>query len=138
MATRGVPFAPPVNDIKDAILKHSGNIAMVAKQYKVVRETIYDFIYKHPILQEALEKARNYSENDMLDDAEHIMRLGLQMYDTDYKKAFEASKYVLDKKGYKRGWGGDGKPQHEKTVDNQLGTLIAQSEEIYNKMKEAQ
>jgi predicted DNA-binding protein YlxM (UPF0122 family) len=136
MAVSGKPFEPDY--INDVILKFQGNINFIAKHYKVSRSCIYDYINSHPELSEVIEKARNRYEHDQLDAAEYIMELGLKMYDSDYKKAFEAAKYVLDKKGHKRGWGTDGKPQHEKAVDNQLGMLIGQSEEIYRKMKEAQ
>jgi hypothetical protein len=138
MAISRVNFEPDIDDMTDIIYKTHGNVAMIAKHFKVARQTIYQFLKAHSEINEIIEAARLYCESEQLDDAEYVMTIGLKMYDTDYKKAFEAAKYVLDKKGHKRGWGTDGKPQHEKAVDNQLQTLISQSEEVYNKMKEEQ
>lgn len=136
MGYGGVKFNPEISSISDILLKFKGNIRQTAKHYDVCRETIYLFMEEHPELKEVREKARKMSYQDMLDGAEFVMAYGLEKYEDDYKKAFEAAKYILDKLGPQRDWGKEIRPEHDKEVNNLLTTLISQSKEAYNKIKE--
>jgi len=101
MATSGVPFEPPINDITNAIKKFEGVLSEIARHYKVHRSTIYEYIEKHPELKEEVKKAREHYIESMCDAAEQTIQTLIR--DKEEKAvALKAAQYALNNQGRKR------------------------------------
>lgn len=110
-------FNPDVSDIKTvAVLKH-GNIAQIAKHYKVSRETVYQYLYRNEEGKKIIDEVRTYNTVSDLDMAEAVIRLSMMKHEEQPSIALRAAEKVIDKKGHLRGWSFD--PSSEAVPKNE-------------------
>lgn len=93
--TGGVKRDLDRDKVAESILATRGNLSAVARQFRVERKTIYDFITAHPELQATVHDARE----TMLDVAE------VALYDNVVGGKETSLIFFLKTQGYKRGYG---------------------------------
>lgn len=133
---RPVRFNPKLPDILDIISQNEGNLTLVAKHYGVSRETIYTYINKNRDVKQKIEDIRGFKDETDLDSAESVMRYCMSLVKDNPKIAQDSAKYVLDKKGHKRGWGDGGQTSSQEKVKAHLEDLSNWTDEAYKKIKE--
>lgn len=118
MGTQGVPFKPEKKDIIDAIIKHYGIIAAVAAQFKVTRQTMYDYIEDHPDLNEILNKSRNSIHGVYTELARNGAMKTLK--GDNPRLVWEASKYFLEKEAAMQG---DPRSEKQAAIEDSITIL---------------
>ena len=133
---RPVTFNPDISDISDKISEFEANLTLIAKHYNISRQTLYVFINKHKELKQAIEQARAFKDEIDLDSAESVARYCMAMVKDNPRIALDSAKYVLDKKGHKRGWGDAGQTASQEKVKAHLQDLSEWTDDAYKKLKE--
>jgi len=82
----------------DSIIRNSGIISAVAKEFGVTPWTIYNYRDKYSTVAEAIHEARHNLDTNLLDGAE------LKLSEAVRNGEAWAIRYVLDKKGNGRGY----------------------------------
>lgn len=108
-----------VSDIEPVVSKYDGNIAAIARHFRVTRQTIYNRIKESSTLKEAIQDARE----SVLDDAES------ELYKQAKSGNTAALIFFLKTQGKNRGYterqeitGADGGDVRVKFIDYGLNT----------------
>lgn len=119
MATETIDRGELINEI----WKHKGKISLVARKLDCSVRTIYYYAEKYATVQNAIDAARQDFDEILLDNAE----VGLQKQVVE-QRAW-AIRYVLDKKGYDRGYLNKQQIEHEisklkEMTDDELRAIV--------------
>jgi hypothetical protein len=111
----GVKFNPKKSELLEVITKKHGYITVVAKEFDIHHQTLYDYMERNPDVKAHLEKVRNNKYENMMDSAEST----IQSYCNNEKYPslrMRAAEFVIRGRGYKRGWGLSNQEQDERVV----------------------
>lgn len=103
MGTPGVPFSKTKADILEAIKKAKGIVTHISQLLDCSYETFYVRMRADPEIKEALAKAREEFDENLLDLAEHSLVRAMKQQE-DIGNAISSAKYVLNNKGKSRGY----------------------------------
>lgn len=134
--SKGYQFKPDASDMKKMLSAKKGNIAAVARELDITRETIYEYLKRTPDVQSHLDNIRNYNEFDDLDSSEFVIRYCQSLYKENPRIALDSAKYVLDKKGHKRNWGDGGQMVDQEKLKNQLHDLSSWTKDAHQQILE--
>lgn len=101
------PFAPDIADIKKFFYIYHGNIAAIAREIGVCRETMYQYMKRNPEAAAIIKDVRGYNTETDLDLAEYVIRHNLIHHKENPGLGQRAAEKVIDKKGKSRGWSDD-------------------------------
>lgn len=134
---REIEFNPDLKDIVDIISKYDGNINKVCKHYGIARSTIYNYINRTKDAKTKLQEVRDSKGELDIDAAESVIRYCMGQLKENPKLAQDTAKYVLDRRGHKRGWGDGGQTSSQDKVKGQLEDISAWTDAAYEKIKES-
>ena len=97
-------FNPDKSDMLNVAINCHGKISDIAREFKVTRETIYQYINRDPVGKSIIQLVRGYNSDFDLDLAENVIRMNMLNYEDNRGLAQRAAEKVLDKKGHSRGW----------------------------------
>jgi hypothetical protein len=100
-------FAPDISDVKKFIYIYHGNIAAIAREMNISRETMYQYLKKNPEAAELIQNVRGFNTETDLDLAEYVIRHSLINHKDNPALAVRCAEKVVDKKGRSRGWSDD-------------------------------
>jgi len=100
-------FAPDVSDVKKFVYIYHGNIAAIAREMNVSRETMYQYLKKNPEAAELIQSVRGFNTETDLALAEYVIRHTLINHKDNPALAVRCAEKVVDKKGKSRGWSDD-------------------------------
>lgn len=104
MGIPGIAFRPDNDQLLQSIKRHRGVVTHIAKEYDVWVDTIYDYVKKHPILDQALKNARKTMVSKMVDQAESVMENLMDTVEDDRNNAFKAAAFMLNNQAKDRGY----------------------------------
>lgn len=92
------PFREQVTQeqVAEQIRKHHGIIAKIAKEMKVCRNVIYDYIDENPELDELRHEMINRFDDRSVEDGYNVVETLMAMVKDDPANALKAARVVLD------------------------------------------
>ncbi len=100
-------FSPDISDVKKFVYIYHGNIAAIAREMNVSRETMYQYMKRNPRAAELIHSVRDFNTETDLDLAEYVIRHNLIHHKDNPALAVRCAEKVIDKKGKSRGWSDD-------------------------------
>lgn len=123
--------------MQKAIYDCEGNITKVAKIFGVSNSSIHFFIALHKSLQDALTHARNHRSETDIDNAETVLRYCVSLAEVNPKLAQDTAKFILDRRGARRGWSDNGAAESQNKVKAHLQNLSEWADKAYEDLKDA-
>ncbi len=128
----------PPSDISDIFFKKKCCITDIARALNIHRDTLYEHFKKNPELKSKFDKVREDLDNEWMDQTEKIFWYTLSLVESRPTLAFNAAKYIADKRGKSRGWEGPiGESEHASKLDD-LFDRLAKQQDAYSARKMAE
>lgn len=104
MATPGVKFDTPLEEIVELIKKHRGRLTKVAKELNCKYDTVRKYTDPYPEVVQLIKELRRDYEEDMCDLAEDTLFDAMDKRLVDMSNALKSAFFLLNNKGKDRGY----------------------------------
>ncbi len=104
MSTNRKLFNPDLEKLEKSVFDHNGNMSAICRDFGIARPTLYNYLKKNDKAQKIMDSVLSYNDEVDLDIAEYVQRYQMLNYKENGRLALSAAKFVLEKKGKKRGW----------------------------------
>lgn len=118
-------FDPDKSDVRAVAIKFNGNLTAMAKELKVSRETMYQYLKRDPNGKEIIEHIRGFNTFTDADLAEHVVRFNMMSFEKRPGIAQRSAEFFLIHKAKDRGWVKDEKdPQQDSQLIDKAMELL--------------